>query len=423
MVRAGLSNPTSGTDGPAASRACTAERHLGRVQDLIAGAGTSSGSLRRANGNRSSARPSKLAAMPVKFGLWRVNGTEIQRVPPTLIASEERLEEIIEAQIDILGLGNLFQIGRQLITDFGKRIDLLAIDGQGDLHVIELKKDRTPREVVAQSLEYGFWVQALSFEAIRELYAKHHQGEDFDSAFTSHFEADLPEAINTSHHLVVVATGMDTSTEQIVEYVRGYGVPINVLFFEYLKDGEQEYLARSWLSDPELEAPSGSAGKKQAPWNGVDFFVAVGGREGWRNWDDMRRYGFVSAGHGDKYRKAMSNLFEGARVWVYIPGTGYVGVGEVTAPAVGVSDFHVEIDGQPTPILNAPLEATNMGEDANDPELSEYLARVRWIDTRPREQAYSEKGMFANQNVVAKLRHPFTLQRLSEIFTLDGAQS
>lgn len=47
-----------------------------------------------------------------------------------------------------------------------------------------------------------------------------------------------------------------------------------------------------------------------------------------------------------------------------------------------------------------------MGEEAGDPELSKYLAGVRWIDTRPREQAYSEKGMFANQNVVAKLRHP-----------------
>jgi hypothetical protein len=28
-----------------------------------------------------------------------------------------------------------------------------------------------------------------------------------------------------------------------VEYVRGYGVPINVLFFEYLMDEEREYLA------------------------------------------------------------------------------------------------------------------------------------------------------------------------------------
>ena len=367
--------------------------------------------------------------MPVKFGLWRVDGESVEQVPTRGIASEERLEDILEARIDILGLGNLFQIGRQVVTDFGKRIDLLAIDGQGDLHVIELKKDRTPREVVAQALEYGFWVQSLSFEAIRELYAKHHDGEDFDSAFTSHFEAEIPEAINTSHQLVVVATGMDMSTEQIVEYVRGYRVPINVLFFEYLDDGGREYLARSWLTDPELETKGAGAGKKQAPWNGIDFFVAVGENDE-RNWDDMVLYGFVSAGHGDKYRKAMEGLFEGARVWAAIPSSraeggahGYVGVGTVTALAVGVTAFDVEIGGATVNILQAPLEATNMGWDADDPALCEYLVRVEWLDTRPREKAVWEKGMFANQNVVAKLRQPFTLQRLNEVFDLGDGSS
>ena len=264
-------------------------------------------------------------------------------------------------------------------------------------------------------------MQDLSFEAIREIYSHHHQGEDFDSAFASHFEAELPEAINTSHQLVVVATGMDISTEQIVDYVRGHGVPINVLFFEYLTDRDREYLARSWLSNPQLEAPSGSAGKKQAPWNRQDFFVAVGGNPEWRQWDDMRRYGFVSAGHGEKYRQAMGKLFEGARVWAAIPGTGYVGVGEVTAAAVPVSEFTVRLDGQDVPILEAPLTATNMGDSAGDPEQSEYVARVRWI--RPSDQAIWEKGMYANQNVVTKLRQPFTLQRLPEIFRTDRSDA
>jgi hypothetical protein len=357
--------------------------------------------------------------MPIKFGLWRMDGQSVHQVSSSVIASEQHLEDVIDARIEILGLGKLFQIGRQVITDFGKRIDLLAIDNQGDLHVIELKRDRTPREVVAQTLEYGFWVQGLSFEAIRELYATHHQGDDFDSAFTTHFESDLPEAINTGHHLAVVATGIDLSTEQIVEYVRGYGVPINVLFFEYLQDGDREYLARSWLTDPELEASGAATSKKQAPWNGHDFFVAVGENQH-RNWDDMRRYGFVSAGHGEKYRKAMGNLFEGARVWAAIPGTGYVGVGKVTEPAVPINNFEVDIDGVPTPILNADVKATNMGEDAGDPEQSEYLARIRWIDTRARDDAVWEKGMFANQNVVAKLRQPFTLQRLADVFETGG---
>lgn len=278
---------------------------------------------------------------------------------------------------------------------------------------------------MAQALEYGFWVQSLSFEAIRALYAKHHDEEDFDSAFTSHFEAEIPEAVNTSHHLVVVATGMDASTEQIVEYVRGYGVPINVLFFEYLDDGGREYLARSWLTDPELEAPGKSGGKKQAPgtkstslsplerttsatgttWSATDSSRPATGTNTARRW----RVSSWARGSGPRSRAAVPR--EGAH--------GYVGVGRVTAQAVGVNDFDVEVEGATTNILQAPLEATNMGWDSDDPELCEYLVRVEWIDTSPREQAVWEKGMFANQNVVAKLRQPFTLQRLNEVFDLD----
>lgn len=366
--------------------------------------------------------------MAVKFGLWRVDGESVEQVPASGIASEERLEDILVERIDVLGLGDLLLIGRQVITEFGKRVDLLAVDSQGELLVIELKKDRTPREVVAQALEYGFWVQSLSFEAIRGLYAKHHDGDDFDSGFTSHFETEIPEALNTSHQLVVVATGMDASTEQIVEYVRGYEVPINVLFFEYLADDEREYLARSWLTDPELETPNRSGAKKQPPWNGIDFYVAVGESDE-RNWDDMVRYGFVSAGYGGKYRRAMETLFEGARVWAAIPSSrsignahGYVGVGRVVAPAVPAADFVVEVDGTTMNILRAPLAASRMGREPDESEgCGEFLARIEWIDVRPREQAFWEKGMFANQNVVARLRHPPTLRRLGEEFSADSS--
>lgn len=59
--------------------------------------------------------------MPVKFDLRRVDGQSVQQVPKSAVASEEQLEGIIEARIDILGLDKLFQIGRQVITDFGKR--------------------------------------------------------------------------------------------------------------------------------------------------------------------------------------------------------------------------------------------------------------------------------------------------------------
>jgi hypothetical protein len=365
---------------------------------------------------------------PVRFGLWRIDGDVVEEVAPHALASEERLEDIVHKRPEILGLGDLLLIGRQVITDYGKRIDILAIDPEGDLVVIELKRERTPREVVAQVLEYGFWVEGLSYEEVADLYARHHDGDDFDSAFSSRFESESPETVNTEHKLFVLASGIDSSTEQIVEYLRGYLVPVNVLLFTYLNDGGHEYLARSWLTDPEVDPKTAKGGKKQAPWNGVDFFVAVGDSEQ-RRWTDMRRFGFVSAGHGEKYRKAMERLPVGARVWACVPSSraingcwGYVGVGTVTEKAVGVEDFTVDNKGRHVNILDAPtLDATAMGEDRENPDEREYLARIGWIDARAPQDGYWETGFFANQNVVAKLRQPFTLERLADHFDLGDS--
>lgn len=55
-------------------------------------------------------------------------------------------------------------IGRQQATGFGGRIDLLAVAPDGSLVLIELKRDRTPREVVAQALHYAGWVEKLRAE-------------------------------------------------------------------------------------------------------------------------------------------------------------------------------------------------------------------------------------------------------------------
>lgn len=64
-------------------------------------------------------------------------------------------------------------IGRQVLTSHGKYVDLLALDGDGAIHVLELKRDRTPRDVVAQTLDYGSWVQNLSHEDVLGFYAKY----------------------------------------------------------------------------------------------------------------------------------------------------------------------------------------------------------------------------------------------------------
>ena len=152
-------------------------------------------------------------------------------------------------------------------------------------------------------------------------------------------------------------------------------------------------------------------------WNGQDYYVSLG-EDRHRTWDDCVHYGFVSGGQGEWYSKSLKVLKPGHRVFACIPGTGYVGVGTVTEPIQRVRDFTVEVDGAQVPILDAPLQATDTAENADDPELSEYLVRIAWDKTLPRERAVWEKGMFANQNTACRLRNKFTLDTLTERFGL-----
>jgi hypothetical protein len=363
-----------------------------------------------------------ILSMPIEFGIWRVDGEKTAPVTTSALENEAKLEAILEADPSLLGLDVLLIVGRQVITSYGKRTDLLAIDSEGTLYVIEVKKGRTPREVVAQALDYGHWVADLTLDQLGELYSKHHDGEPFEDGFRRRFDDDPPEELSGEHQLVVVASSIDPPTDRIVRYVRERGVPIYIVFFQYFKDGEHEFLARTWDADPglaEATVPRPAARKARPPWNGQDFYISFG--EDRRSWDDAVQYGFVSGGGGKWYSQTLQSLFPGARVFVCIPKTGYVGVGTVKETAQRVGEFKVNVGGQTVPILEAPLKQPAIGEGADDEDLSEYMVRVEWIKTLPRDQAIWEKGMFANQNTAVRMRDQFTLERLTERFGLEDA--
>jgi RecB family endonuclease NucS len=63
----------------------------------------------------------------------------------------------------------LLMIGGQVTTDLGSIVDLLALDRQGDVMAIELKRDRTPRETLAQALEYASSVEGLDGQQLEEI--------------------------------------------------------------------------------------------------------------------------------------------------------------------------------------------------------------------------------------------------------------
>ena len=355
--------------------------------------------------------------MPIEMNLWRIEDDRPHPLVAAGIDQERRLESILADDISVLGLGPLLLLGRQVLTDHGARVDLLALDEGGTVYVIELKRARTPREVVAQVLDYGSWARSLGAESLARIFESgpFARGQTFTAAFADHFDAAPPETINEGQRLVIVASQLDDSTQRIVEYLLDdYGVPINAVFFRYFRDGDAEYLGRSWLKDPDLaEEKTRSRDPKRTPgeWNGTDYYVLFGSDVD-RSWDDAREFGYVSAGGGSRWSRPLERLRPGCRVFVHHPQDGYVGVGRVLDGPVRITDFTVDRDGADRPIMEVPLRQENIKNNADDPELAEYMVRVRWEWTVPSGQGYWVKNLFSRRVTVAELRDPETSRKI-----------
>lgn len=357
--------------------------------------------------------------MPLDLGLWRIqDGDDFQRVSSNKLDEESRLEEFLLQDPNVLGQP-LLVIDQQITTSDGKRLDILAIDRNGDLHVVELKRDKSPREVTAQTMDYAAWARQLNYEEVKSLYEDVDEHEDsFEAGFDKKFRPDYdntpkgPEEVNSNHTLVIVTSELDGSTQRIIEYLSDeFDVPINAVRFNYYKENEREYIARTWLNDP-YEIDDESDEEKQKSWNGHDFYVNFGTNE-YRKWSDAREYGFISAGDGEWYHRTMDKATEGSRLFVYHPGEGYIGVGIVTREKTAAPQF--TINGGETLITGAPLDG-DLSVNQDDPDLREYLIGINWTETLDISDAFWEKGMYANQNTVTRLRDQHTLDRLYDRF-------
>jgi hypothetical protein len=358
--------------------------------------------------------------MPIHHAIWRV-GDSPSPLASSRLASEQQLEDMIVRDPRILS-SEWMLIGRQEVTSHGGRVDLLAVAPDASLVLIELKRDRTPREIIAQALDYASWVEQLTPDRVAQIFHRFSGGKSLDAAFLERFGVQLDEeTLNQSHQIIIVAAELDSSTERIIGYLNARDLAINVVFFQVFEHGVDKFLSRAWLIDPgetqaNVASTTTATGEKE-PWNG-EFYVSFGDAES-RSWEDARRFGFISAGGGSWYSQTLKLLCPGDRIWVKIPKKGYVGVGTVLESVQPVKDFKVQTDGGEQPALMALKHAAKYMLMADDPERAEYFVRVRWLDSVSESNAVNEVGLFGNQNTVCqptapKWRH--TVERLKVAF-------
>jgi len=199
--------------------------------------------------------------------LWNIDKESVSQISQAALDYERRLERWLIEDISILS-NNVVVIGSQVLTKYGKQIDILAMNSVGELIIIELKRDKTYREVVAQTLDYATWVKDLSYEDMNAILNKYGNSEynEISDLFTATFDKEADEVdFNSDHKMLIVGSAIDDSTVRIIEYLSDepYSININAVNFNYFKDSNgKEFLAQSFVK-PETNITEESKSKKR----------------------------------------------------------------------------------------------------------------------------------------------------------------
>lgn len=208
--------------------------------------------------------------MSTEIKTWQVIGGTLQPVNTSLAAAGRReaedLEEWIASQPAIIGTG-ITIIGRQVVTKSGP-LDLLGIDKHGNTVVVELKRDKLPREVLAQAIDYASDVAGWSFEKLSEVCAQYTGKSLEDHMMESFPDIGLENLnINEAQRIVLVGFGIESALERMINWLsEAYGVQINAVLLQYVRTTSgDELLSRVAVISEELEQQRSQRQRFQIP--------------------------------------------------------------------------------------------------------------------------------------------------------------
>ena len=164
--------------------------------------------------------------------------TEYEPVPFEADHEESVLEGWLESNPGgILEDGPLLIIGRQVPTDLGKSIDLLGVDRDGNVVVIELKRDRTPRDVVAQALEYAAFAAKLDAGALEGILGEYRPDEPPGLAeqHREYFDQSEAVAFNKDQRIVIIGQQVAPEIRQTALFLGSKGVQVTCVEFTFFQ--------------------------------------------------------------------------------------------------------------------------------------------------------------------------------------------
>lgn len=286
--------------------------------------------------------------------------------------------------------------------DSKRRIDLLGIDRNASLVVIELKRDDDGGHMELQAIRYAAMVSRMTFLRAVKTYQTFLErcGSDVDprEAILAWLRTSEPLRDDAVLDVRIVLVSADFKKEltTAVLWLREWELDIRCVKLKPYHDGDgiilevQQIVPLPEATEYQVSIRNEAISRREAARDSGEptgyFFMNTGddGSNDGRSWEDCRKYGFMRAGGNEYYQSGVRSLKVGDKVFAYLSGHGYVGLGEVVAEAVPEIDFVPS--GQGSRLLDLPKKAKT-SENVDSPEATDWCVAVKWIHSVDRADA------------------------------------
>jgi hypothetical protein len=161
------------------------------------------------------------------------------------------------------------------VKHIGDAIDLLAIDRDGNVVVIELKRGALKGEVDFQGLKYAAYSSHWDYSRLKDQFEKFKTttwGQyvyDEDPTFTEELDAFCNEdyTLNQDQRIVFVGGSVRERLDMVLRWLSDRSIDITVIEFQLLADGDRLYLdAEQTVPTPEHTVTDVSPDTSEDPW-------------------------------------------------------------------------------------------------------------------------------------------------------------
>ena len=206
--------------------------------------------------------------------VYLVEQDDMKRVSESELDKEAKLEQrLVRTEGAKIGDVEVLYVGRQGSPGEGGIFDILGVDERGDTVVVELKRGRAPRDVVAQALEYAGEIRNVEYEYLNERYREFLREEQgyadptdilsLREAHADYFDLDdtLSEReFNDEQRLIVVGTEFRDVSLNMADFLREHGIDVVAVEYSSYYDDEEgiELLTTDGVRRPLSEEPTSS---------------------------------------------------------------------------------------------------------------------------------------------------------------------